>query len=195
LTTMLDSVLMKPVKQNYSAISVRNLMSREEGWGVEEGRVLHNKLLDIVERDPATCVFRLSLAGVKRTDVSFPREAVVELARRFRGHKAFCLYDLEGESLLENWDAAALKRDQPLIVWGRLKPRIIGPQPGQGIADVLGFTLAHGHVTASQIAGELGLKLPNASNKLRSLADAGYLLRSEDVAASGGIEFVYFCPK
>ena len=49
-----------------------------------------------------------------------------------------------------------------------------------------------GHaVLTSQVAGDLGLSVQNASTRLKNLVSQGYLMRMEDVADSGGIEFKY----
>jgi predicted transcriptional regulator len=37
----------------------------------------------------------------------------------------------------------------------------------------------------------LKISVPNASTKLKKLLDNGYLLRAEEAAESGGIEFMY----
>src|SRR5206468_11789022 len=113
------------------------LVDHIEGLGVEEGREVYQKLLDRVEKNPGAMVFRISLAGVRRTDVSFPRESVVELARRFRGQKGFCLWNVSDENILDNWDAAAMKREQPIFEWSRKGHRLIGPEPSHGLRQAL----------------------------------------------------------
>lgn len=173
-------------------LRLRDYMAADDGWGHEEGHRLYKKLLDIVERNPDEVIFRLSLKGVSRTDTSFPRESVVELARRFRGQKGFCLTDVSNEDLIDNWDAAALKREQPLFVWTATGYRLLGPAPSHGTREVLDYVLQMGTVTSAQVAEALGLKVPNASNKLKELWTSGYILRREDVSPSGGIEYRYF---
>ena len=37
----------------------------------------------------------------------------------------------------------------------------------------------------------MDLSVQNASSKLKKLVDEGYILRSEETAETGGIEFVY----
>jgi hypothetical protein len=182
---------MKPVNQNWAEVRLRDLMPHDEGWGVEEGRDVYHKLLDRVEKNPGATVFRISVEGIRRTDVSFPRESVVELAQRFRGQKGFCLWNASDENILENWDAAALKREQPIFEWGRKGYRLLGPEPSQGLRQVLDFALDRDAVTTAQVASHFRWSAANASNKLRSLADGGYLLRREESAPTGGIEFVY----
>jgi len=182
---------MNAVKQNWVEIRLRELMTLPDGWGVEEGREVYHKLLGRVEAHPEASVFRVSLGGVRRTDVSFPRESVIELAHRFRAQKGFCLWDVSDENLVENWDAAALKREQPLFVWSRKGCRLLGPKPSAGLRKVLDFALEHDVITTTQVASHFRWTTSNASNKLRALADSGYVLRREQTAPTGGIEYIY----
>lgn len=191
LTVWVFSALMITMKQIWAEIRLRELMSLEDGWGIEEGREVYHKFLGRIEAHPQAVMFRISLAGVRRTDVSFPRESVVELARRFRGQKGFSLWDATDENVLDNWDAAATKREQPLFVWNRKGYRLLGPLPSPGLRRLLDFALESESVTTAQVARHFRWSASNASNKLRALAEGGYLLRREETAASGGIEFLH----
>lgn len=174
-------------------IRLRDHMAGRDGWGHEEGREVFAKLLHVVERNPGKRIFRISLAGVARTDASFPRESVMELARRYRGDKGFCLIDVASIDLLDNWAAAAEKKNQPMVVWlGDEAHRLIGPAPSKGNSSMLEFALKAPIVRAAEAAEALELKVPNASTKLKQLWEQGFVLRREDVADSGGVEFLYF---
>lgn len=182
---------MKPMNQ-MATIRLRDFMERDDGWGNEEGREVHQKLLRAVENEAGKLVFRISLAGIRRTDASFPRESVVELARRFRGEKGFCLIDVPSRDLLDNWEAAALKRQQPLTVWRGNSPVIIGPQPSRGNRALLDYILSVCHATAATATKALNLKLTNVSSKLKQLFDEGFILRGNEVSPTGGVEYRYF---
>ncbi|MBX9948747.1 MAG: hypothetical protein K2Y39_06280 [Candidatus Obscuribacterales bacterium] len=173
-------------------INLKELMGGPDGWGHEHGREVFNKLLEAVESHPGSLVFHISLKGVERTDASFPRESVVELAKRYRGFKGFCLIDVNDPDLLDNFDAAGLKREQPLIVWKGERWHLIGQQPTKGNADMLAYALSVPSCTAVAASGALKLQLTNASTKLKQLFNQGFLLRKEEVAPSGGVEFVYY---
>ena len=176
-------------------IRLRDLISSPDAWGHEEGREVFLKLLRIVETTPDKRIFRISLEGVKRTDSSFPRESVIELAKRFRGSKGFYLTDIDSQDLLDNWDMAAIKKSQPLFVWENKNEdsyRIIGLQPSRGTKEVFEYVVSVSHATAVSCAKALGLKLTNVSSKLKSLCEQGFLLRSDETALSGGIEYAYF---
>ena len=129
---------------------------------------------------------------MRRIDISFAAETVVELARRYRKEKGFCLIDVSDEDLLGNWEAAAMKQNQPLFVWMDGKSQIIGLQPSRGNARALEFALKREEVTAAELASALKLQITNASMKLKQLWEKGFLLRRQTAAASGGVEFVYF---
>lgn len=174
-------------------ICLRNYMEGDDGWGRAEGRLLYDRLLKEIEAHSGEQIFVISLDGVRRTDASFPRESVVELAVRFRGIKGFCLIDAKDADLLENWDAAALRRNQPITVW--MNPdesQLLGPRPKPGLVALFEYAITKPRITASEAAKVFDLKINNASMKLKQLLEGGYLLRSEETSSSGGIEFVYY---
>jgi hypothetical protein len=171
---------------------LRDCMPRDEGWGRPEGREVYPGLLDFVEAHPGIRVFRISFRGVKRIDISFVSETIVQLAKRFRGNKGFCFIDLSNEDMAENIDAAASKGEQPFLCWHHSNAVVLGPQPGAGTADALRFALGRPHTrVADFVAEHAGVSLTNASNKFKQLWQSGYLLRRERAADTGGVEYVY----
>lgn len=180
------------MNQKGQQIDLRDHMDRDDAWGVEEGREIHARLLTVVEANPGVRVFRISLQRVKRTDASAPRESVLELARRYRKDKGFCLVDMHHSDLRENWDAAALKKDQPLCIWDEKRCDWIGPQASRGTRDVLDFVAGRSNpVFTSEVCKALDLSAQNASTKLKALWEKGYLLRQEMSAPTGGVEYAY----
>lgn len=173
-------------------VTLLEFMDRDDGWGHEEGRQVHFKLLTHIEQHPTVLAFAISLSGVKRTDASFARESVIELARRFKGQRGFCLVDIVDPNLIENWDAAATRIGQPIFVWNDTKADLIGPKPTEGTADILNYILESPFVTASSVVKKFDMGIQNASNKLNRLWRDGYILRRENVAPSGGTEYQYF---
>lgn len=173
-------------------IKLRSYMQGDDGWGHEQGYRVFSILRDVVERNPADLVFSISLDGVRRMDASFPRESTVKLAKFYLGSRGFCLTDFNNQDLIDNWEAAALKLDQPLTIWDGDKWRIVGPPPSEGVAEMLKFVLSVPKTTTSEAAMALKIKIPNASNKMKKLCEDGYILRTERIAPSGGIEHEYF---
>jgi hypothetical protein len=173
-------------------IALRDYMPGPDGWGYIMGRQVHEKLRAVVETHPVEIVFCISLSGIEHTDASFPRESVIELARSTRSQCGFCLIEATDPDLLDNWDAAALKREQPLLVWQDNTAHILGPQPGEGSREMLNYVLSVPSTITSEAAQNLHLKVPNASNKLKQLWQEGYILRRERTANSGGVEYEYY---
>lgn len=175
-----------------ATVSLLKLMGTPQGWGRDQGREVFQRLITSVETLPGKLVIEVSLSGVERVDISFASETVIEIAKRFRGSKGFSLVDVVDEDMIENWDAAAVKKGQPLMVWNAGAARVIGVRPSQGNAPALEYVLAKGSITAADLVDALDLQLTNASTKLRQLWEQGFLLRKPETAESGGVEFRYF---
>jgi hypothetical protein len=174
-------------------LRLREFMDEEEGWGRVAGRQTYQRLLAFVDETSGVLVFKISLERVRRVDISFASETVIELARKHRGKKGFCFVDLIDPDQRENWQAAALRGTQPILSWDRNdKPTILGPEPSQGTADALKFALHRIDARASEFASTHHVSITNASTKFKQLWEQGYLLRREATADSGGVEYVYF---
>jgi hypothetical protein len=174
-------------------IVLRQFMDDDQGWGREAGRIVYQRLLQHVEATPGVIVFRVSFDGVRRLDMSFASETVVELAKRYRGAKGFCLADLSDLDLIENIEAAAIRKAQPLMIWQGDQSRVIGLEPSQGNREALVFALSRPIVRAAEFAQAIpDMLIANASTKFRQLWEQGFLLRREATADSGGVEYVYY---
>jgi hypothetical protein len=175
-----------------TTLRLREFMSDPEGWGREQGREVYNRLLRFVESRPGTILFCISVHGVSRVDISFASETIVELARRYRGTKGFAFVDLDDPDMLENWEAAATKKDQPIMVWRGSNGRAIGVEPSPGNAEAFQFALARTRTRAAEfVEARPNMSIANASTKFKQLWEHGFLLRRENVAESGGVEYVY----
>jgi len=118
---------------------------------------------------------------------------VIELARRYRGQKGFCFIDLTDQDMLENWEAAAARKEQPIMVWRGKKGRVIGVEPSRGSLGAFWFALEREHTRATEFAAATpNMSIANASTKFKQLWEHGFLLRREDIAESGGVEFTYY---
>ena len=181
------------MNESSGTIQLYDFMSTEEGWGRDQGREVYRKLLVFVEATPGVMIFKVSLEGVTRVDISFASETVVELARRYRGHKGFCFIDLTDADMLENWEAAASRRGQPMMVWEGKRGRVIGVEPSRGNLGAFQYARERERTRATEFAAATpNMSIANASTKFKQLWEQGFLLRREDVAESGGIEFVYY---
>ena len=173
-------------------IRLETYMGGPDGWGHALGEQMQEVLRSLIEAHPEELIIRISLDGVERTDISFPRKAVVELARSYRGQRGICLTDIVDQDLLDNWDAAASRLEQPLFVWkDGVVFRQLGPEPSVGLREMLHYVNRVPVARTSEAAATLHLKVPNASNKLKQLWLEGYILRRERSASSGGVEYEY----
>ena len=184
---------MASLNESGDLLVLRNFMDDDQGWGRETGRIVYQRLLAHVEATPGAVVFRVSFKGVRRVDISFASETVVELAKRYRGAKGFCLIDLADIDLIENVEAAAVRKAQPLMIWEGDNPRLVGVAPSEGNRDALAFALDRPTVRAAEFSKAFrGMSIANASTKFKQLWEQGFLLRRDAVAESGGVEFVYY---
>lgn len=182
---------MPSVKLVALSIRLRNYLEHEDAWGSVEGSVVREKLLRAWEDRPDAMALRISLKGTRRTDTSFARECVLELAHRYRGRRGVCVTDVPSPDVLANWDAAAKAREQGLIVWDDREPRLIGPQPSSDTWELLKLVLDRGDVSAAEAARALDKQVNNVSTRLKRLADEGLVLRREVSASTGGLEYRY----
>ncbi len=172
-------------------IVLRDLTRTPHPFGNIEGKEVFRKLLDLVDQNPGTAVFGISLKGIEATDASFPRESVVSVAKQLRGERGFYLADLVNRDLIDNWSYAARAKEQPLVIWDKEAFEIIGPELNASTRELVEYVLSKKSVLASQAAGDLGLSVPNASTRLKNLVQQGFILRTEDIADTGGIEYHY----
>jgi hypothetical protein len=172
-------------------LSLKDFMDRPDGWGRGQGREVYPRLLRFVESHPETVVFKISMKGVQRIDISFASETIIEIARRFRRSKGFCLVDLSDVDMIENIDAAGEKKDQPILVWKDRSAKLIGSEPSEGARRAFQFAMSRAKARAAEFAAEQSLSIANASMKFKQLWEQGFLLRHESTADTGGVEYVY----
>ncbi|MDZ5455311.1 helix-turn-helix domain-containing protein [Azohydromonas lata] len=179
------------MNQSSIIVKLRDFTSSARPFGNIEGKEVFRKLVSFVEEHPRTQVFGISLDGIKATDASFPRESVVSLAKHYRGERGVFLSDIHDRDLIDNWMYAARAKEQPLVIWNDDVFEVIGPELNPAARSLVEYVLEKRAVLASQVAADLGLSVQNASTRLKNLVAAGYFLRAEEAAESGGIEFKY----
>jgi len=180
------------MNENSKTIILRDFMDSPDGWGRDQGRKVYQRLIDFVESRPGNLIFKISTEGIRRVDISFASETIVELCRRFRGKKGFYFSDLSDQDILENWDAAASRKEQPIMVWEGKKSKVIGMLPKQGWLEAFNYALQRERTRAAEFATSTDISIANASMKFKQLWEQGFLLRREDIAESGGVEFNYY---
>jgi hypothetical protein len=177
---------------NARILPLRKFMDRPEGWGRNQGREVYQRLIAFVEDNPGAGIFRISLEDVLRTDISFASETIIELARRFRRTKGFCLVDLNDLDLIENIDAAGAKKEQPMLLWREKSADLLGAKPSEGAREAFQFAMGRPQTRAAELASLKDISIANASMKFKQLWEQGFLLRYESTADTGGVEFVYY---
>lgn len=180
------------MNENSTVIKLYDIIGDSEAWGREKGRQIYQKLIDVVEKHPENAVFSIVLDGVERVDASFASETLVELARRYRGDRGFCFLDMPSESQENNWDSAAFRKDQPLMLWHGERSKVLGFHPSPGLSAALQYALGKKSCRASDFALSEGISVANASSKFKQLWQQGFLLRRECAHSSGGVEFLYY---
>src|SRR6185369_6783705 len=183
------------MNQNPIIIKLRDFTSDDHPFGNVQGRETFRKLVDFIEAHPLQKVFGITLKDIEATDASFPRESVVAIAKQYRGEKWFFLEGFCSRDLIDNWRYAAQAKDQPLVVCDEDAIEIIGPPISNSTEELVRYVIKNGSVTASRVAGDLNLTIHNASTRLKRLVSEAYLMRSEEIAASGGIEYIYRASK
>jgi len=188
------------MNQTASCVRIRllELTNTSLPFGNAEGKAVFRVLADRVDARTQPTIFEISLAGIEATDASFPRESIISAAKYYRGQHWFCLTDIQERDLIDNWKYAAQAKEQPLVIWhSETDFEVIGPEMTPAASDLLEYVLKNGRVGTNQVAADLGISVPNASTRLKKLVTDGYLLRREEAADSGGVEFMYMpirCP-
>lgn len=159
---------------------------------MEQGRVAFTKV-DTVLRDRSEAIVELDFSEVQRLDVSFARELIVNLLRKYGSARGFFATHLANESLRENIDAAMLKSGAALLVRsGKTSVQVLGMPLKEHLRATLDVVAKQGVTTSKAVAAEFkGLALTACINRLKALVDAGLIMRTEGAADSGGKEFSY----
>lgn len=173
------------------SLMLRSLTINPECWGRAAGEKIQLVLINRIAAAPPGDIWRLSLQGVTRLDVTFASAALVAVVQHFLGTRGICVSEPASEDVTGNLAAAAEWIGVPITVWQGSSAKVLGPAPSSSLREALTFAHARGQTFARDLADAHDLTITNASTRLRCLWDGGYLLREEVAAPSGGTEFVY----
>jgi len=70
--------------------------------------------------------------------------------------------------MLDNWDYAAEKVEQPILVKMGGEIRLLGNQLSSSNQEVFDLVMKAKAITTNKVATQLGLSVPNASTKLKN---------------------------
>lgn len=173
-------------------IRLRDLTDTAKPFGNLQGKAVFRRVCEIVDQYSQPTIFEVSFDGIEATDASFARESVVSAAKFYHDQHSFFLSNITDRDLIDNWKYAAQAKKQPLMIWHSPSEfEVIGPEMTPSANELLTYVAQHGKVGTSQVASDLDISVPNASTRLKRLVTEGYLVRREDAADSGGVEFMY----
>lgn len=167
-------------------LSLAEEVQGSDAWGTEFGAEvfarINLKLLVLGEGALVT----LDYSGLRRSDVSFQREAVVETLRKHRPRLLFVATGLNDPDLRENLSLALERRGESLLVRETgAHPAVIGKRLAPDQQSTLERIWVVGEITSSDLEG---VKLSTASSRLAYLWKAGLCERVEGTAPTGGRE-------
>jgi hypothetical protein len=185
------------MKRNENIINLADIMRNGDikGMGAQQGKLAFEALSSIIDRQPKYNTFYIALDDTF-FDASFAREGIVKLAKHYRMSKGICLINIDNEDLLDNVLSPVLKLNQPIAYYvGEVLHHVFHDKigaPSKTNKPIFEFILSKGSTTAHDVSKEFDMKLNNASTKLKTLFEEGYLLRNEEKSETGGIEFTYY---
>lgn len=169
--------------------------NNDHPFGNVIGREVFKRLQKIVDANPRSQSFEISLEGIVATDSSFPRESVIALAKQLRGERWFYISNAGSLDLIDNWHYAALAKQQSLVLVTNEETRVIGPNAKTSTRELLDYVLRQKGLSTANVAKALGISVQNASTRLKKLSNEGLIIRSEASSPTGGIEFLYSGPQ
>lgn len=178
------------MNQKTTIVKLIELTKETHPYGNAMGREVFVNFVSHLDTLPKAEVVGISFTNVV-ADSSFLREAVISVVKHYRGEKFFYIQDLDDTDVRDNCHYAADAKKQPIIAWSGREYTILGPQPSASNMTLLEVVLSKLSVTTGQVAVDLDISVQNASTKLKKLVEEGYIMRREEVAESGGIEYVY----
>ena len=172
-------------------ISLSDVAQNENLIGSEQGRVVHQALYDLICANPLDKMIAIVPGNAQRMDATFAREALVTLGKRLQGSRLVYLKDFGNRDFLDNCSYAASALDVHLMHVSGTELDVLGATLSKSWEPLLTSVFRLGVTTTSAVAGSLAISVQNASVQMKKMADAGLLIREDDVAVSGGREWHY----
>jgi len=179
------------MNQNIITMKLYDFCQEHRPYGNETGKKVFLQMRDYVEKHKNKIVFEISFEDIKFVDSSFARESLILLAQLYKGKKGFFISNLYNIDVIDNIDYAAIALNQPLMIKLENEIKLLGPALTKSNLEIFNLLKIKKKVTTSQLASLMDVSVPNASSKLKKLVDDGYILRFEETAETGGIEFIY----
>lgn len=180
------------VKDAPYRLRIAAFMDSGDAWGRELGRKVFKALDDALFASPADAhIVKIDFDGMKRIDVSFPQEAVVELIRKYMGNRYFFLSGLEDQDIEENVSVALEKRDLSAIIRDSKGYRLTGKPLADDFQEILKLADEKEEIGSGEVVRRFDMTPQNAANKLAALWKMGLLQRDDRTSRGGGRENRY----
>lgn len=180
---------MNQIKQVCLPVSVEG----PEAWGTAAGLGVLSRFHDQISRVSEGTTITLDFSNLPRGDVSFFREAIVELLRRHRPRLSFIAEDVVDSDVLANLEAALASADERLLLRRPEEaPLVLGRPLASEYFDTLRFVQEFNEFASSILTKPpFNLGQSTASARLSFLWKSGLVGRRQGVATSGGKEYRY----
>lgn len=180
------------VKDAPYRLRIAEFIDSGDAWGRELGRKVFKALDDVLFASPADAhIVKIDFDSMKRIDVSFPQEAVVELIRKYMGNRYFFLSGLEDQDIEENVSVALEKRDLSAIIRDSKGYRLTGKPLTDDLQGILKLADEQEEIGSGEVVRRFGMTQQNAANKLAALWKMGLLQRDDRTSRGGGRENRY----
>lgn len=163
-------------------------------WGTQKGSEAFTRIDGLLASLGEGTLVALNYEGIKRTDVSFQREAVVETIRKHRPRLLFVGISLSDLDVRANLESALERRGESLLLrdsGGELA--VVGRRLTEEHEATLRTLQGCQEFTSGMLTVEpFRLESSTASARLSALWKAGLVARVQGAAPSGGKEYKYF---
>lgn len=176
-------------------VKLIDLIGHSDAWGTEFGAKIFADLNRfLLPLNEGTLVV-IDYNGIRRSDASFQREAIIETLRKHRPRLLFVASHIDDPDLRANLELALQKRGDVLLVREKDGQRVILgkrlPIEHQGTLAVVEQT--RGEFTSGKLTVKpYNLGPSTASARLTALWKTGLVERVEGAAPGGGKEYRYF---
>lgn len=175
-------------------LRLRELAGGAEAWGTARGSQVFRKANAQLLALPERTLVVLDFAGILRGDVSFFREAIVELVRKHRPRLLFIAAGVTDNDVQANLHSALELRGESLLLrQPKREPLILGKQlPKEHDITLKALQSVTEFTSVLLTAKPFDLESSTASARLSALWKAGLIDRARGAAPSGGKEYKYF---
>lgn len=164
----------------------------EQLWGREQGKQIREEIIDLLLKARQR-VLLLDFSGITRIDFSCASEIVSILILRLSGELKGRHLVLSGLSnfVEENIDAALDKAELcSIVLIANGSWKMIG-RYSETLLQTLSKVIELGQADTPTLAADLNIAITSCNNRLKTLVNLGMVYREEQIAPTGGKQFIY----